>query len=95
MRIYLSGARKDFDKDEFCRVADILQEFGHSVVDAKLSNPDKKLVWYYNISNISTCDAVAMLDGWEDCKACRVESTWADYIGIQCSGWRDYVEVVA
>ena len=95
MRIYLSGPNDRFDGNEFCRVSEILMEFGHVVVKPVLVNPDKKLLWYYNISNISTCDAVAMLDGWESCKACRVESAWADYIGIQCSGWRDYVEVVA
>lgn len=44
---------------------------------------------------ISCCDAVAMLDGWERSAGCQVEEHFARFLGIQCSGWRDFVEVVA
>lgn len=95
MRIYLSGKRKDWNAAEWLRVESILHQFGHTVASPNLINPDKELSWIFNMSTISSCDAIAMLDGWETCKACKLESAWADYIDIQCSGWRDYVEVVA
>ena len=95
MRIYLSGARRFFDGSEFCRVSEILREFGHVAVSPDLFNRDKNQSWASNAALIYECDAVAMLDGWEDCKACKLEASYSDFIGIQCSGWRDYVEVVA
>lgn len=94
MRIYLGMNRSKLDSDEWFRVDKIMSQFGHVVI-APCIVSISPLAVFDNLELISECDAVAMLDGWETCKMCKLEAAYADYIGIQCSGWRDYVEVVA
>ena len=96
MRIYLglNRNRLDSDSDEWFRVDKIMSQFGHVVIAPCIFSIGPIAV-FDNLELISECDAVAMLDGWETCKACKLEAAYAEYNGIQCSGWRDYVEVVA
>lgn len=85
MRIYLGMNRKKWDEKEWVRVYGILRPFGYKVI-APTSQ------FSCSIKELESCDAVAMLDGWEDCFICREEEKLANRIGIQCSGWRDYVD---
>lgn len=85
MRIYLGMNRKKWDGREWVRVAGILREFGYKVMAPTCQFSCSK-------QELESCDAVAMLDGWEDCFVCREEEELANRIGIQCSGWRDYVD---
>ena len=89
MRIYLSGNRSIWNVSELARVRGIMEGFGLTITTCGC------MVSPNSLQDLSECDAVAMLDGWETCKACKLEAAYADYIEIQCSGWRDYVEVVA
>ena len=94
MRIYLGLNRNKLDSTEWFRVDEIMMRAGHVVITPCIVSKSPVAV-FDNLDLIAECDAVAMLDDWQDCKTCRLEAAYASYVGIQCSNWRSYVEVVS
>jgi len=61
---------------------------GHTVIDTVFADsPEEaqnKPVWYFSkaIEAMSTVDAVAFMDGWEEARGCKLEHQIAEAYGI-------------
>lgn len=75
MKIYISGSE---DPEKRKQVKEVLEENGHEVIDSKtvekqsciLSKKGKDAV---RMSLIPHCEAIFMIDGWQDCETARKE----------------------
>lgn len=80
MRIYIAGPMtgiKDLNFPAFHATAARLREAGHEVVNPAEVNPDPTAKWVdcmrADIRELVTCDAIAMLQGWEKSKGATLE----------------------
>lgn len=91
-RIYISGpmtGKPALNFPAFHRAAANLRALGHDVVNpAELDDADPKaLQWHQylrrDITHLMTCDAVAMLPGWQESKGARLEHHIAMELGME------------
>lgn len=85
MRIYISGpitGTKDY-KERFARAEKALTEIGYVVINPARVNaqlPEGTTHEEYmrtSLLMLDMCDAVFMLDGWQDSKGCNIEFKYA------------------
>lgn len=83
MRVYISGKITGLPKEEyrahFSGVAKRLRNRGFEVVDPSAHDNDLDYAGYMKVSLclLDMCDAVCMLDGWEDSKGAVFEAQYA------------------
>ena len=88
--IYISGAMTglpDFNYPAFNAEAARLRALGYIVANpAENPAPDCGTWLAYMrmaIAQLATCDAIALLDGWQDSRGACVERTLADGLGLE------------
>ena len=85
MKIYISGKMGDIPENRirhrFKEVADYLRQEGHVPVNpaVMLDNPGLEYEDYMSIdfSMLHVCDAIYMLEGWEESEGAKRELTYA------------------
>ena len=94
MKVYISGPMTgipDNNRDEFSRMASLLQAKGHEPVNphdiavevnARIKDPKYLDYLKADLSVLMTCDAYVLLDGWGDSRGARIEKSHADDVGI-------------
>lgn len=94
MRIYISGKMRGLPEEEsrrkFEAARQYLIELGHDVVNPWDSEKDKEeqcLKWedyiLYDLKIIKGCDALFMLDNWQDSDGAKCEHAFARGIGME------------
>ena len=90
MKIYLSGPMTglaDFNFPAFNAEATRLRALGHNVVNPAELNPDTDAPWNEcmrrDLAALLTCDALAMLDGWQKSAGAHLEMHVAHRVGMQ------------
>jgi hypothetical protein len=81
LRIYIAGPMTglpDLNFPAFARAARRLRAAGHTVVSPAEVNPDHSMPWEQcmrrDIPELCTCEAIALLPGWEDSRGARLEA---------------------
>ncbi|MDD4572576.1 MAG: DUF4406 domain-containing protein [Sphaerochaeta sp.] len=94
MKVYISGPMSGLDddnRDEFSRMASLLQAKGHEPVnphniskeaEARIKKPSYFDYLRADLAILMTCDAYVLLDGWGDSNGARIEKGLADDLGI-------------
>lgn len=92
-RIYVAGPMTglpDLNFPAFHAAATALRERGHAVVNPAEINTDPSACWHAcmraDIRELVTCDAVALLPGWERSRGATLEHFLAVQLGM--SVWR-------
>lgn len=98
MRIYVSGPMTgivDYNFPEFRRAADSLNRAGYEAVDPSRHGVDLDSWGDYvkrDLVDMLTCDAVALLRGWEESRGARLEVHVALELGMPVTSVADWVE---
>jgi hypothetical protein len=89
MRIYISGPMtglKDLNFPAFNAEAQRLRAMGHDVVNPAEINPDSAMTWAQcmrrDIAELTTCDTLAMLPGWQNSSGAQLEMHFAHRLGM-------------
>lgn len=89
MKLYLAGPMtgiKDLNFPLFHSEADRLRALGYGVVNPAEINADPKANWHEcmraDIAQLVTCQAIALLPGWQDSRGARLEHHIADALGM-------------
>ena len=89
MKIYISGKMTglpDFNFPAFHAEATRLRALGHEVINPAELNPDTDATWHEcmrrDLAALLTCDALAMLDGWQDSAGAHLEMHVAHRVGM-------------
>ena len=89
LRIYIAGPMtglKDLNFPAFHGMAALLRNAGHDVVNPAEINPDTSMSWHAcmrrDIAELVTCDAIYLLDGWQDSKGATLEHHIAERLGL-------------
>lgn len=88
MKIYIAGPMSglcDFNRPEFNRVAATIVSAGHvalnpAILPDGLSQADYMAVC---IAMIQRCDAILMLNGWQDSDGAKAECALAKKLGLE------------
>lgn len=87
MKVYISGKiTGDTDyKQKFDRAAEFLCNIGHeainpTVIDAQLTYDEYMRI---DLAMLSVCDAIYLLDGWEDSNGANIEYNAAKQKGLR------------
>ncbi len=87
--IYLAGKMSGLPEMNFPlfhATAERLREIGWEVVNTAEINPDKHLSWREcmrtDIAELVFCDAIFMIDGWEDSPGATLENLIAVRLGL-------------
>ena len=93
MRVYISQPWHGLTQEEIERrrnkVEETLLAYGHTIAPVvKTDEPlkdrlDSLFRLGVGIMTLSSCDAIYMMAGWEDARACRLEHAAAEEYGIQ------------
>ncbi len=91
MRIYVAGPMTglpDLNFPAFHAAAARLRGIGHEVVNPAEINADPSAAWAtcmrQDIRELMTCDAVALLPGWEASRGASLEQHIATVLGMPC-----------
>ena len=89
-RIYLAGPMSglpDLNFPAFHAAAARLRAAGHDVVNPAEINPDPGAAWAQcmraDIAQLVTCEAIALLPGWEQSRGARLEHHIATQLGMR------------
>lgn len=89
-RIYISGPMTgipDANFPAFNAEADRLRALGYDVVNPAEINPDTKMGWHEcmrrDLSELLTCDSLALLDGWQKSAGAHLEMHVAHRVGME------------
>lgn len=89
-RIYISGPMTglpEYNFPAFHAEADRLRALGFEVVNPADLNPDPATTWHECLRNdlaaLLTCDAIALLDGWQNSTGAHLEMHVAHRIGMK------------
>ncbi len=90
MRIYVAGPMTGLpglNFPAFHEAARALRAEGHDVVNPAEINPDPSAGWLScmraDIRELVTCDAIYLLQGWENSRGARLEARIAEGLGFQ------------
>jgi hypothetical protein len=90
MKIYVSGPMSgiaEFNHPEFNRVARALRERGYSVINPAEINTDTTKSWHEciraDLKALCDCDAICLIDGWENSQGAHLELHMAHRIGLR------------
>ena len=90
MKIYISGpmtGKPDWNMPYFNKTAEVLRALGYMVVNPAEINQDTALTWKEclreDLRELLECDAIVMLDGWEDSNGAHLEMYIAHRVGIK------------
>ena len=97
MRCYVAGPMTGYpglNFDAFHSVAATLRMGGHEVVNPAEINPDLNADWtecmIEDIKQLSTCDAVFLLDGWSKSYGAQIEHLVAKKLGLKIIEEKEY-----
>lgn len=90
MRIYVAGPMtgiKDLNRPAFYDAAEKLRLLGHTVINpANIRLPKGTDTWqdYMRVTTrqLTFCDGVALLPGWEQSTGAQIERQWAEAVGL-------------
>lgn len=89
MRVYIAGPMTGIEFlnfPAFHAAAATLRELGHTVVNPAELNPDPETSWLdcmrRDIAELVTCDAVALLPGYDDSRGAMIEAALAMGLGL-------------
>lgn len=89
-RIYISGPMtgiQDFNFPAFHAEADRLRALGYDVVNPAEINPDTTMEWHEcmrrDLAELLTCDALALMDGWQKSAGAHLEMHVAHRVGME------------
>lgn len=93
MRVFISQPMRGLSTEEVrerrAAVVERLNAHGHTVIDSIIADAPPEMnnqaLWYLGgaLQILATCDAIYMMDGWEDARGCRLEHAAAEEYGIQ------------
>lgn len=90
MRIYIAGPMTglpNLNFEAFHDAARALRAEGHDVVNPAEINADPSAGWLScmraDIRELVTCDAIYLLQGWENSRGARLEARIAEGLGFQ------------
>lgn len=87
-RIYISGPMSNMaalNFPAFNHAAAILRAAGYEAINPAEINPDPTAKWqdcmFRDLAELDTCDAILMLEGWENSPGAQIEKLWAQRTG--------------
>lgn len=90
LRIYVAGPMTglpDLNFPAFARATARLRAAGHTVVSPAEVNPDHSMPWAEcmrrDIIELCTCEAIAVLPGWENSRGAKLEVQIAVALGMR------------
>lgn len=97
MKIYIAGPMTglpDLNRSAFERAKQALDAEGHNAVNPHDLHPTD-VQWHTamrtDIMELLTCDAVALLDNWQNSRGALLEHFIASTLGVPCKPLSDYV----
>lgn len=89
-RIYIAGpmtGHPDLNFPAFLAAAAQLRQAGHVAVNPAEINPDPGAEWtacmFRDLEELTKCDAIVLLAGWEKSPGAQIERLWAIRTGKQ------------
>lgn len=85
MRIYIAGpiTNNPNYKEDFKRAEDFIRSTGHEPWNpVKPEGSSYKFYIDRGLQELSRCDAIYLLEGWEDSPGASLEADYADVIGL-------------
>lgn len=90
VRIYIAGPMSGYENHNFpafAAKAAVLRDMGFDVVSPAEINPDTKMAWAdcmrADIKALVSCDAIALLHGWENSKGAKLEHHIAERLELK------------
>lgn len=90
MKIYIAGPMTGIDElnfPAFHTAAKLIRETGNEAVNPAEINPDLDADWtecmIEDIKQLSKCDAIHLLPGWENSFGARIEALVAQKLGLK------------
>lgn len=89
-RVYIAGPMTgipELNFPAFHRAASSLRESGYTVINPAEINPDPNAKWEAcmreDIAQLVTCDAIALLPGWQKSRGASLEQHIAKQLGLR------------
>lgn len=102
MKLYVAGPMTglpELNFPAFHAMAAKLRAAGHEVVNPAEVNPDPTAKWtdcmFADLKELSTCDGIVMLPGWENSPGAQIERLWAIRTGMVGMLAEDFAEATA
>lgn len=90
MKLYIAGPMTgipELNFPAFHAAAHTLRAFGHVAINPAEINPDPNAEWadcmFEDLRELSQCDGIVMLPGWEKSPGAQIEWLWAGRTGKQ------------